>query len=190
MPDFEKRSGAPAGTFTLSVNQVTYTFTDGGTVTVTDQDVASNLRAHPWIQETTQSLSAPPVWRDRSLVTAFADNDPQLGDVLTRTVDGYEWLPVGSAPVTQKSSALVGSGTATATTTSAQLVASQPTRIELTIYNNSLDRTVFLGLGVTAVVNQGISILPGGPPAVITSYTGAVNIIASGGSAAVSYVAV
>ena len=190
MPDFEKRSGAPTGTLKVSVGQNQYTFTDGGTTTVTNLSDANDLRIHPWIQETGASLSAPPVYRNQQLVSAFQDSDPQLGDVLTRTVDGYEWLPVGTVPVTQKSSALAGSGTFTATTTSQQLVASQSTRIELTVYNNSLDKTVYLGLGVAAVNGQGIAILPGGAPAVLTSYTGAVNIIASSGTAAVSYVAV
>jgi hypothetical protein len=190
MPDFEKRPGAPAGTSLVSVNQVQYAFTDGGVVTVIDREVASNLRAHPWIRETGSSVEAGATYRDRSLVTALSDSAPSVGDVLTRTADGFEWIPPGAAPITQKSTALTGAGTGTATTTSSQLVASQGTRIELTVYNNSLDKEVWLGLGTAAVLGQGPRIPPGGPPFTITSYTGAVNMIVSSGTAAVSYVAI
>lgn len=102
MPDFEKRPGAPAGTLTVSVGGGTFTFTDGGVVTVTNQEASINLRQHPYIRETASSASAPPVYTSSSLISLLQDNDPQLGDVIQRTANGWEALPpgaVGSIPV-------------------------------------------------------------------------------------------
>jgi hypothetical protein len=62
---------------------------------------------------------------------------------------------------------------------SSQVVAANPSRQRITIYNDS-DTTVYLALGATAVVNAGPRLDGGGDRWTSTHYTGAISAIHTG----------
>lgn len=79
------------------------------------------------------------------------------------------------------STAVTGAGSASVGTSSASAVAANENRIELFLANDHATQVIYLGLGVTAVLNKGIRLDPG-QGIVISSFAGAIYAIATGAS--------
>lgn len=92
---------------------------------------------------------------------------------------GVRWanVPNGSTDTATQS------GTSqTVGTSSVEVVADNPSRYEVYIYNDHATNVVYLSLGGTASVGSGIRINPGGDFFYSTSYTGAISAISTGAS--------
>ena len=68
---------------------------------------------------------------------------------------------------------------------STSVAVANPDRIALFLQNDHATQVVYLSLGGTAVANQGIRLNAAGGGVVISSYTGAVNAIATGAATGV-----
>lgn len=90
-------------------------------------------------------------------------------------------------PVIQTDTALTGAGTATVATAEGALIASNGTRVEVTICNTDAANPVFLGLGVAAALNSGVQI-PAQGSYTTRAFTGAIRAIAKTGAVVVSFV--
>jgi hypothetical protein len=113
----------------IQVANKTFMFTDGGTVSTDDILAANDLRAHPWVRMIGGSEVTIP-YRNRMLVSALEDDDAQLGDVLTRTADGVEFVPptVGG---TVADGAITTAKLANGAVTAAKVAADVATQAEL-----------------------------------------------------------
>lgn len=89
-------------------------------------------------------------------------------------------------PVLQTDTAKNPSGSGSVGVASAQLVAANPDRVEITICNDHATNVVYLSLGGTAAVGSGIRINAAGGSYTTAAYTGAINAIASGATTTVT----
>lgn len=87
--------------------------------------------------------------------------------------------------VTQSDTAKTGSSAVSVGTSTVQVAAANPRRVELFLQNDHATQVVYLGLGTAAVANQGIRLNAAGGGIVLSSYSGAVNAIATGASTVV-----
>ncbi len=88
--------------------------------------------------------------------------------------------------VAQTDTAKTPTGAVSVGTSSTQIAAANPARVELFVCNDHATNVVYLALGAAAVANQGIRLNAGGGSAVISSFTGQVNAIATGASTTVT----
>jgi len=84
-----------------------------------------------------------------------------------------------SQRIGQSDAAATPTSAVSVSTASVALAATNPNRVALVVCNDHATNVLYLGLGATAVVNQGIRIGPG-QGHVIDYFTGAVNVIATG----------
>jgi hypothetical protein len=80
-----------------------------------------------------------------------------------------------------------GTGAVTVGAASAQIVAANDARVEVTICNDHATQVVYLALGATAVANQGIRLNAAGGSYTTSSFTGAINGIATGAGTVVTF---
>lgn len=83
-------------------------------------------------------------------------------------------------PVRQTDTAKSGSFAVSVGTSSTLIVAANEGRVEVTICNDHATQVLYLGLGVPAVANQGIRLNAAGGSYTTTSFTGAINGLATG----------
>lgn len=88
---------------------------------------------------------------------------------------GRETQPALRAPVAKNPTSAVSVGT-----TSATVVAANADRIEVTICNDHATQILYLALGATAVVNQGIRLNAAGGSYTTNAYTGIITGVATG----------
>lgn len=107
--------------------------------------------------------------------------------------NGTAWGQAAKAvngSTTAQPTASVPSASVTVGTSSVQIAAADPARLEIYVYNDNATNIVYLSLGGTAVVGQGPRINPGGDYFHNTTYTGAISAIATGSGTNVTVTAV
>lgn len=82
----------------------------------------------------------------------------------------------GSSSISQTDTATTGAGQLKTKTESQKLAAANPARAALIVTNIGA-KTVYLGLGTTAVKEKGIALKKEGDPFVLTAFTGEVTVI-------------
>ncbi len=90
-------------------------------------------------------------------------------------------------PVRQTDTAKTPCATVSVGTSSVEVVPANEQRVEITICNDHASQIVYLALGGAAVANRGIRLNAAGGSYTTTSFTGAINAIASGAATGVSF---
>lgn len=85
-------------------------------------------------------------------------------------------------PVAQSDVAAQPGTSVSVGTSSTEVVAANGARVAVVIGNDHATQVLYLSLGGTAVANEGIRVNAAGGQVTITSYTGAINGIATGAS--------
>lgn len=80
----------------------------------------------------------------------------------------------------QADEALNSGSVATVGTVDSNVVTAKGARVEITLTNDHASNVIYLSLGGTAVVGQGIRLNAAGGSYTTSAYTGAVNAIATG----------
>jgi hypothetical protein len=83
-----------------------------------------------------------------------------------------------------------GSGAVSVDTASEEIVPANPDRVALILCNDHATQVIYLGLGTTAAVNQGIRLNAAGGSHRIDYFRGAVNGIATGAATVCCFVEV
>ncbi len=89
-----------------------------------------------------------------------------------------------------QSDGVKGQGVVSVGGTSAQIVAANADRVEVTIVNDHATQVVYLGFGQAAVLNSGIRLNAAGGSYTTSGFSGAIHAIATGATTAVGFLEV